>query len=310
MHPTRPPPATIAPPAPFHAVADALAARQHGIVSRPQLLAAGVPPHIVDQRVRSGRLHVVHRGVYRLGPLVTPDSRLMAACLACGPTALISHLSAGVRWGMLHWLDPPEVVDVAGPRLYRRRPGIRIHRCRSLRRGDRTRLAGIPMTTAARTLMDLAPLLTDRALERAAAEALARGLLSERSLQAAVRRCSGHAGAPRLREVTEGPPARTRSEAEERLLALIRAACLAEPRLNVTVAGLQVDFFWPEAGLVAEVDGFGPHGSRRAYERDRRRDQVLLARGIRVMRVTWRQITDDPGGVLSRLGRALRHGRP
>lgn len=287
-----------------------MARRQHGIVTRKDLIEAGLPRHVVDHRVRSGRLRVVHRGVYLLGSS-TPDSALMAAALAGGPRTVISHLSAGVKWGILPWLEPPEVVQISAPHCVERRTGIVAHRRRNLRPADRTRLDGIPITTPPRTLVDLAPALSDRELERTVAEAWALGLVTPRALRRAANNGKGRSGAGRFRKILGlGTPARTRSEAEERLLALVRAAGLPEPRVNSRISRYEIDFFWPESHLAVEVDGFAFHASRGSFERDRRRDQELMAEGIRVMRITGRQILDEPGAVLTRLERTLASDQP
>jgi very-short-patch-repair endonuclease len=188
----------------------------------------------------------------------------------------------------------------------RRRPGIRIRHLPSLRREEVTRFEGVPITTPARTLLDLAKSIAHRALERAVAEALARRQTTAREL----RRILGHHDhRPEARQLSallgSDGPARTRSEAEEKLLVLIRKAKLPEPAVNVDVEGFQVDFHWPTAGLVVEVDGVAFHLAPAAFERDRLRDATLVAAGQRVFRVTWRQIQDEPEALLARLAQAL-----
>ena len=154
---------------------------------------------------------------------------------------------------------------------------------------------GLSLTTPARTLHDLAPLLPQRDLDRAVEEAVIRGLARPHEL----------ATRPALREATIAEPRLTRSEAERRLLKLIRAARLPTPATNVRVAGWEVDAFWPRHRLIVEVDGYAYHGNRAAFERDRRKDAALIAAGYRVVRVTWRQIADEPHVVVALLARLL-----
>jgi very-short-patch-repair endonuclease len=170
-----------------------------------------------------------------------------------------------------------------------------------------TTLDDIPITTPARTLCDLAPFLTDRDLERALAEAFALHRVTQPELSVLLRRYAGRPGIRRLQDlVTSGtPPALTRSQAEERFLALIRKAELPQPEVNVRLEGYEVDFFWRAERLVVEIDGHAFHSSARAFEIDRRRDAVLLGAGLRVMRATWHQIEREPQALLVRLTRAL-----
>ena len=285
----------------------ALAARQHGVVALRQLEAAGVSWDAVKHRVSAGRLTRLHRGVYRLGPIHSPLASPMAATLACGPSAVLSHHSAAALLGIRRPRPGPIDVTVAQGHPGSRR-GIRVHRSRTLREGDVTRWKGIPTTTAARTLLDIAADLSRRHLQRAVEEAQIQEHLDPASLTRAVERARGHRGVAALRAASPREARLTRSEAERRLLELVRAAELPEPLTNVRVAGYEVDLFWPQANLVVEVDGFAFHGSREAFERDRRRDAELTAAGTRVNRVTWRQIADEPEALLVRLARSLSAG--
>lgn len=292
-------------PAPDDAVVR-IAARQHGVVTRRQLLAAGLTRNVIDYRLRRRHLQVVHRGVYLVGPVPPPRHREMAACLACGPAAVVSHRSAAGLWRLSAPPGRAAPVDITTRTWDRARPGIRTHRSRTLRDGEVTRLAGIPITTPARTIVDLAARASFRQLERALAEAQALGLTTPDEVGSLLRRYPRRPGAPLLRTVLDlDHMALTRSPAEERFLNLVRKAALLAPEVNVTVAGYEVDFLWRATRLVAEVDGFGPHSSREAFERDRRRDADLLAAGFRVLRVTWRELTRRPEAVVARLARAL-----
>jgi very-short-patch-repair endonuclease len=292
---------------PVDQTAERLAADQHGVVTRAQLLSAGCAVRTVDRRVAAGRLRVVHRGVYLLGPIDHPWSAEMAAALACGPTALVSHSSAGRLWRVLGGNDRAERVRVIVPAGHRRRPGIRIYRLATLSPDERTVLEGIPVTTPARTLYDLASELTARPLERAVAEAIALRLVSLDAVAAMARRHRGRVGAGRLAATVQGEagPVLTRSPAEERFLRLIRRAGVTAPRANTEVAGHEVDFVWRVERLVVEVDGRAYHSSPRALARDRRRDGDLAAAGFRVMRITWEDIVHSPEALLVKLGKAL-----
>lgn len=230
----------------------------------------------------------------------------IAACLACGPAAVVSHRSAAVLWQLLQAPAAPATVDVIIPAGVRRRPGIRIHRRSTLRSDEVTRLEGIPITTPARTLYDLAGSVAPRDLERALAQALARGVTRPNQIRSLLRHHAGRSGEPELRALLEGGrPALTRSEAEDRFLSLIRKAQLGAPATNVEAAGHEVDFLWRTERLVVEIDGFAFHSSPGAFERDRRRDAMLAAAGLRVVRVTWRQLLEEPEAVLARLAQAL-----
>ena len=163
------------------------------------------------------------------------------------------------------------------------------------------------MTTPSRTIIDLAECVTDRELERALHEAITRRLLDARRLRAELDQYRGRRGISRLKKLLEndGPSTLTRSEAEERFLALVRSAGLPAPEVNVLVYGHLVDFLWRDQGLVVEVDGFQFHSTREAFERDRRRDAELQRAGLRVLRVTWRQVVDAPYATLANLVGAL-----
>jgi very-short-patch-repair endonuclease len=186
-----------------------------------------------------------------------------------------------------------------------RRTGIRIHHVDALERHDIRRIDGIPITSPARTLLDAATVLPPYLLERAIAEAQVRRLVRKRDLLHQLAKHPRRAGTRSLRRLLDDGPAVTRSEAERRLLKLIRAAELPIPDVNVWVAGIEVDFFWPEHKLVVETDGFRYHSSRRAFERDRGRDAALAACGYAVIRITWRQLVDAPEAVIARIAAAL-----
>lgn len=282
----------------------AAAVRQHGVVTSRQLAEAGLSAEAVAHRVALGWLVRVHRGVYVVGPLRAPHTSAMAAVLACGDGALLSHRPAAILWA----LCPPGAiapeVTVVG-RDSRSRDGILVHRVHHLHRADARRREGIPVTSPARTLLDLAAIASGKELDRAIEEAQIRRLVTEHSLNEQFERHPRHRGTRALRQAIRPEPSFTRSEAERRLLELIRAARLPAPKVNIRVAGHEVDVLWPDAKLVVEVDGYEFHSTRAAFERDRRRDGELQAAGYRVLRVTWRQLEDEPEALIAALARTL-----
>jgi very-short-patch-repair endonuclease len=277
------------------------------VVTRAQLREAGYTNRAIDRRLESGRLHRVHRGVYLVGHVVMPHAREMSAVLAVAPNAVLSHRSAACLWQLLPYPARPDSVDVTvWGRNAGRKPGIRIHRVSALAPGETRTCKRIPTTTPARTLIDLACQVSARELEQAVAQAQTRGLTSHRDLLALLDRHPGRRGTAALRALLNGGAAvLTRSEAEERFLALVRKAQLPAPDVNVGLAGYEVDFLWREERLIVEVDGFAFHSSRAAFERDRLRDAELQAQGFRIIRVTWRQIVDHPEAMLVRIARTL-----
>ena len=217
----------------------------------------------------------------------------MAALLTCGvQRSALSVASAGGIWALR---PKPPVVEVSTTANLRSREGIIVHRVAKL---EATTHHGLRVTTPTRTLTDLAARLTAHELERAINEALVQRLATPAELAAALPSRSSRA--------LLAEPDLTRSEAEQRLLELVRRAGLPRPRTNARVSAYEVDFVWPGQRLVVEVDGYAFHSTRAAFERDRARDADLTAAGYRVVRVTWRQIVDQPEAVVARLAAALR----
>lgn len=287
---------------------DGLAAGQHGLVTRAQLLASGLTHRMIARRVRSKRLRPLHRGVYQAGPVMADRGREMGAVLACGPGSAVSYRSAGWLWEILARPADAEPVDVTVVgRDRRRRPGIRSHRVERLAAEETTGIEGIAVTTPARTVVDLASLRDRQELERAVARAERRELTTREELSSLIERHRGRPGIPWLATLIRdlGGPALTRSEAESRFLDLVRSSGLPPALVNVVVGGYEVDFLWPSAGIAVEVDGFAFHSSRRRFESDHRRDTRLAAAGIQVIRITWRQIVDAPTRTMVDVGRAL-----
>jgi very-short-patch-repair endonuclease len=268
-----------------------IAANQHGVISTAQLAAAGVHRRGRSRRMGSDLLHSIHRGVYAVGHRgLSREGRWMAAVLACGPGAVLSHMSAGQLWGMLRNRQPPSpaVVDlpshVTVPGNARTRRGIVIHRSRTLDERQTARRLGIPVTTPSRTLRDLRRTLPQPQFAAALRQAEFLRLPIEQGLE----------------------PDHTRSELEARFLALCRHHRLPLPQVNARVDSFVVDFLWPGPALIAEVDGYRAHGGLEAFEADRARDTELKLLGYEVIRFTWRQLTEDPRAVAAALRALLR----
>jgi predicted transcriptional regulator of viral defense system len=272
-----------------------LAARQHGLVTRAQLLGTGLSAREIDYRVRTGRLWRVHNGVYGVGhPPVTPHARAMAAVLACGAGAALSHRSAAALWGLgVRWSAPLEVTT----RWDRRRKGIRVHRGRLPRR-DVTRQFGIPVTTPARTLLDVADQLDRPTLTRAVNEARLAQRATLPDLAELLARSPGRA-TRRLRPFVDRGGGPTRSRFEDAFLEFAARHGLPTPEVNQIVAGYEVDVLWRQQRLIVELDGKETHEN--AFEADRDRDATLLDAGFPVLRITWDRLNGAPQREADRL---------
>jgi very-short-patch-repair endonuclease len=286
----------------------ALARRQHAAVAARQLVAAGVSRDVVRHRVSTGWLVRRYRGIYLVGPLRTERTEPMAGVLALGDAALLSHSPAAVLWGLRPPAPGPMEVTVVG-RDARGPDGIRVHRVDDLHPADRIARERIPVTSPARTLLDLAAQVSAKELTRAADEARVHRLVTDHSLNEQFQRYPHHRGTAALRNAIQTEPALTRSEAERRFLELVRAAGLPEPETNARVGRYEVDFLWRDQRLIVEVDGYAFHSSRSSFEQDRRRDAELTAGGFRVMRQTWRHVTRQREALVATLATALAAGR-
>jgi very-short-patch-repair endonuclease/predicted transcriptional regulator of viral defense system len=284
-----------------------LAERQHGVITRRQLLSAGLSSDAIDSRVGAGRLHRIWRGIYAVGrPQLTWHGWSMGAVLACGPSSLLSHDSAAALWGIRAMKREqekegrrPREIHISVPGSATRvRAGIRVHRRSTLKRSDRTSRDGISVTSPARTLIDLATELTGSELEIAVNKADKLGLIDPESLRSAVDqhlRCSGVA---LLRRILDRRTFRlTDSELERRFLRLADWAGLPRPLTQQRVNGFRVDFFWPELGLVVETDGLRYHRTAAQQAKDRVRDQTHIAAGLTPLRFTHAQIAYRPAQV-------------
>lgn len=282
-----------------------IAARQDNVIAREQLLAAGLGRGAIDHRVRAHWMQRIHQGVYLIG--AAPPSamaRARAARMACGASAVVSHRSAACLYRLLPELGEEVDVTVAGRNAHRQE-GIRIHRVGVLVPGDVTSVRGLPVTSIARTICDLAATEPEDNVMRAFQEALYRRVVTPRALAAVLAREPKRKGARVIRSLIDDPRL-TRSDRERLLLKLIDQAQLPRPLTNVRTQGIPVDVLWPAEKLIVEFDGWGAHGHRLAFEKDRKRDQILVAAGYRVIRVTDRQLLDEPLAVIARIAQALR----
>jgi hypothetical protein len=287
----------------------ALAERQHGAVATRQLVAIGLTRQAIAKRADDGRLHRVHHGVYAVGhPMLTGRGRLVAAVLAGGEGAVLSHASAAALWDLRR--SDAERIDVFVRRSGReKRDGLRIHRPRTLRPDEITTHDGIPVTTPARTILDLAATLQRRPLERVLDRAEVLELTDYPALHDVAKAHPGHRGANKLEAALgthHAGTTLTKSHLEERFLGLCRDHGLPTPLVNTWPSGREVDFRFPGHALIVEADSWTHHRSRAAFENDRARDAHHTRAGYRTLRFTHRQLTDDPATVAATLAAALR----
>jgi len=291
-------------------LASAIAREQHGLVARRQLLAIGFSGRAVERRIERGVLHPVHRGVYALGfRLRSKEARWMAAVLACDRDAVLSHRSAARLWG----LSPGSgrAIEVTRGTGWRRPDGVVVHRS-SIPEDERTVVAGIPVTTVPRTILDYAVAATQNEVEWALNEMEVRQLRDALSIPDLLDRYPGRRGSAVVRGLLDsGAEAAgvTKRELEKRFAALVQREGLPRPRRNADVAVrgrlFNVDCLWSEARFVVELDGRAVHGTRRAFESDRGRDRAMVAEGWRVMRITWAQLRDEEAAVVADIRAAL-----
>jgi len=276
-----------------------IAARQHGVVSLRQLGDMGVHRQGRATRTRQGWLHRVHRGVYAVGHRgLSERGRWMAAVLACGPPAVLSHISAGALWDMFPARKASGAwrrrragaihVTVPGKDGRTHRDTIQVHHSVTLGPDQVTHKDGIPVTTPSRTLTDLRRILPQPRFAAAMREAEFLGLPLDIRLK----------------------PDGTRSEMEAAFLRLCRRHRVPSPAVNIRIAGFDVDFVWLERRLAVEVDGWDSHRTRSSFEADRARDMKLKLLGYEVVRFTWRQLTSDPEMVAVALRELLRRPPP
>lgn len=294
------------PPAETDARIAEIAARQQGVVARAQLRDEGLSSREIQYRLETQRLRRLHSGVYAVGPVPGPRQREQAAVLACGVDAVVSHWSAAACW-TIGPRTPGRSVAVSTPRDVRTTdPGIRVFRVTRLPAEEVTVADGLPVTTPVRTLLDLAGWASSGDVERALSRAVPT-LVAPAELDALLARHPRRRGRRRLRSLVQARfrTGLTRSEAERKFLRLVESGGLPRPETNVLVRGHEIDCLWRDEKLVVEIDGRAYHSDARTFEGDRDRDGVLVSAGYRVMRVTWRQIIDQPRPLLVRLARAL-----
>ncbi|MGZ5354919.1 MAG: type IV toxin-antitoxin system AbiEi family antitoxin domain-containing protein [Solirubrobacterales bacterium] len=288
----------------------ALAARQHGVVTRRQLLELEVHPDAIRHRLRAGRLHKLRAGVYAVGsPRVTLRGHWMAAVLYCGDGAVLSHASAAELWGIRRPARAPVgIIHVTVTNdVTRKAPGLRTHRPSLLLFEDRTARDRVPVTSPARTLIDLAAQLSAGHLEAAVNEADKLDLIDPEALRAAVDGHSRVRGARALRRLLDARTfALTDSELERWFLRLVGRAGLPRPCTGDRLNGFKVDFHWPALGLVVETDGLRYHRTPAQQARDRQRDHAHARAGLTQIRFTHAQVRFEPESVVATLRSVAR----
>ena len=268
-----------------------MASRTHGVVTRRELLDAGVTPDEVRERLEKGALLREYRGVYRVGHRAPSlEARYLAAVRACGPHAALSGKAAAFLYELIRGAPPrPEVTS----RTDRRVRGVLTRRSSSL---EATSHRGVPITTVPRTLIDVAPKLTAGELARACHEAGVKYGTTPAQVKALTTRLG-----PRLRQVLEGDVRVSLSKLETRFIELLRDAGLVLPVTNRLVDGRRIDCRWPEHRLTVELDGYRYHRSRHAWEQDRRREREARARGDDFRRYTYGDVFESPEAMLAEL---------
>jgi Transcriptional regulator, AbiEi antitoxin len=285
----------------------AIADRQHGNITLEQLIGLGLNRSQISYRVKLGRLHRVHRGVYSVGrPPRTAFERASAAVLACGPGAALSHHSALALWD----LTPRWPWSLSVTALCDRRPaGIKVHGSRHLLGRDFRRHNGIRVTSPARTFLDCAPSLSQKALTRAVNEARRRLKLRPADLDDVIRRFPRCPGARRLREFVDAKGGPTRSGWEDDFPGFCRHFGLPEPVMAANVYGWEVDALFPDEKVIVELDGWEFHSSRESFETDRERDASTLAAGCVTVRLTWERMHARAAHEAARLHTILEQRR-
>jgi len=286
----------------------ALAKRQRGYVTRRQLTTLGLGSAATYYRIRAGRLIPVYAGVYAVGHLPTlPQDRAHAALLACGPTAVLSHGTAACVWGIWKRWDTPFEVTAKSAH---RRNGIRVHRT-TLERRDITTQIGLRVTTAARTVFDIAPRLSEKALRRAVNDLRRPGHLHLHQLAQLLERLPRSPSARRISPLVDAPPGGpTRSDLEDRYFLFAKRHGLPMPQTNVWVAGREVDIWYPRERVIIELDGRAFHSDPESFEDDRENDATALELGIATIRLTDARMKHTPEREAARIQRILALRRP
>jgi very-short-patch-repair endonuclease len=283
-----------------------LVGRQHGVVTRRQLLALGMPPEAIRARLETGRLHRLWAGVYAVGrPDVDRLGRLMAATLACGPDARLSHRSAAELWRIRREVAGP--IDVSVPAGARpRRTGIRLHR--RVEFGATRIVKGIPVADPVSVLIDLAAELTTEEVEDAVNEADRLDLIRTVHLRRVLDGQPARPGTGRLKRILDSQTfSRAANALERRFLAIVREAGLPPPETQRRLGRNRVDFFWPSLGLVVETDSLRHHRTAAEQAVDFGRDQTHARAGLRTVRFTHSQVFHRPGHVRAILVDVFAH---
>jgi hypothetical protein len=293
-------------PPSLDALIAAIAGRQHGVITTAQLVEAGIGTSAISKRAANGRLHRRYQGVYVVGqPRLSQQGEWMAAILACGPDSYLASLNAAVHVRI--WRRRVTTIYVLAPRRRKLR-GVRVRTYRRLDPLEVTRRDGIPVTTVPRTLIDLSDVLTPHQLANVIHEAAYRKLFDERAVRAAIQRANGRHNLDVLDKalaLNAAGSAGTRSELEDRFLALTSKSDLPEPLVNTRVQDIEVDFHWPDKNLVIEVDGPG-HTRPRTKRDDQDRDARLRAAGHTVLRILDQEIDQQPEELAAGLRSRLR----
>ncbi len=280
-----------------------LAAGQHGVITRRQLLDAGLGSRTIERRVERGQLRRLYRGVYLFADS-RPSHRgqWLAAVLACGESAVLSHSSAASLWGLAGIRHPIHVSSASG----RGQPGLTVHEG-GIGPADRAVVDRIPVTTVARTLFDYAEQVDEEALRKAFEEADRLRILEMGEIEAVCARSPGRRALRAIRRMIDSAvaPDQTRSPLEDRVVALCHEYGLPSPATNVHLLGHEVDALWPSRRLVVEADSYEFHRHRAAFERDRARDAARQVEGYRVIRLTHRRLDREPAKVAAELRRLL-----
>jgi hypothetical protein len=288
-----------------------LAERQYGVVSIRQLeRTLGYSRNAIQRDVAAGRLHLLHRGVYAVGHRLVPvHGRCLAAVLACGPDALLSHRSAAWLWGITR--TGPAPLHVTSPIPRKPRLPIKLHHSRILTTGDRAFEDRIPVTALPRTLLDCAAELSLLHLRRMIERSEERRLFDLRPIEDLLQRSGRHRGRRRLRQAIAlyQPVPFTRSGFERLFFEAVLEAGLPRPATNFVTAGFELDVYWPEHRFAVELDTYATHGTNAAFERDHLRDEDLRLAGVELTRVTDVRFHREPKAVLERVATLLARRR-
>jgi hypothetical protein len=284
-------------------VIGSIASRRYGVVTRRELLRAGITGRQIDQRIRSGGLIVVHRGVFRVGHAApSTAARYQAAVCACGDGAVLSGMAAAWLWSIVRGQPPePEVTTL----VKRQIPGVRCRRSRTLTPSEKTLRLGIPVTSLPLTIVDISHPLSAAALARALHEAGIKHGLTPADVGTVLARRPNAPGSAKLRAVLHGREPVTLSTLEARFLSLLRADDLPLPHTNTRFGSRRLDCRWPAHRLVVELDSYRYRGSRHAWEEDRRRERLVRAAGDEFRRYTWGDVLEKPALMLAELRRLL-----